>query len=230
MAKVFLRGRCSRPDDLPDVCMKCGAQADDRVSRTFNWVPQWIGLTLLIAWPVYLILAIVLKKSATVAVPLCEQHKSHWTFRIWLNLGTFVVLVGGGIALAILIGSLSGPGPNDLGGFAVLLVVVALVAWLIILVVSSMTAIRVEEITDDNGVRLTGVCQEFVDAYRDQEDRERAARRGAMERWDDRRDRGRDEDEDERPRRRQRDERVQDRSDEQDERPRRRRESREDEY
>jgi len=102
------------------------------------------------------------------------------------------------------------------------------VAFLVVVIAAQATAIRPEEITD-RGIRLTGVCMSFVDAYRDMEDRERAARRGALERWDDRRDRRRDDDEDDRPRRRPRDDRY--RGDEQqEERPRRPRRDVEDDY
>jgi hypothetical protein len=96
----------------------------------------------------------------------------------------------------------------------------------VVVVAAQATAIRPKEITD-NGIKLTGVSQGFVDAYEEQEDREREARRGALDRFDDRPRRRRDEDEDDRPRRRD-DKRIQ--AEDEDERPRRPRRDREEEY
>jgi hypothetical protein len=228
MPSVYLRGHCSRPDDLPDTCMKCGADARHRVTRTFNWVPPWIIVTAFGGLLLYVILATVLRKSYTVAVPLCDDHKGHWSNRVLLNLGSLVVLVGGSIGLAVLVGNLATQ-PDDVMPFLIFLVIGAFVAWLVVVVAANATSIRPEEITDQ-GIRLTGVCSGFIDAYHDQEERERSARRRAADRWDDRdeaRRRRRRDDEDDRPRRR--DDRYRGRADEEDDRPRRRREV-EDDY
>lgn len=210
--------------------MKCGTETSHRVTRTFNWVPPWIGITILAGLLIYFILAAVLRKTYTVAVPLCEDHKRHWTNRTVLTLVSLVVLVLGSIGLGVLAGNL-GPAADDVGPVIVFVIIGGFVAWLVLVIVANSTAIRPEEITDD-GIRLTGVCMEFSDAYREMEDREREARREARDHWDDRpRPKRRDyrEDEDDRPRRRD-DERYQGRADEED-RPRRKRErDPEDEY
>jgi hypothetical protein len=75
MPTVYLRGRCSRPDDLPDVCARCGAETKHRVTRTFHWYPPWIGITILAGLLIYFVLAMVLRKSYTVAVPLCDRSQ-----------------------------------------------------------------------------------------------------------------------------------------------------------
>lgn len=198
MATVYIRGRSERPDDLPDVCMKCGRDGKERVKKTFNWVPPWIGITILAGLLIYVILAMILKKTKTVSSPFCEEHRGHWRNRLLLNLGGFFVLVGGGIGLTVLVASAAGPN-NDLGGLAVLFLVGGLVAWLAVLIATTVTSVRCQEITDD-GIKLTGVSEGFVEAYHQMEDEERQARRAArgVGRQDERR---RDEDE-ERPSRR----------------------------
>jgi hypothetical protein len=230
MPTVRLHGRCSRPGDLPDVCAKCGAEARHHVTRTFKWYPPWIIVTILAGLLVYLILALVLQKSYKVAVPMCQDHKGHWVNRILITVAGFFVLFGGGIALAVLMGVLSdsaAPQDRDVYGIVALISVVGgIVGWLVLIVVANMTAIRPTEITDDS-IKLTNVSQAFAEAYEDQEDREREARRASLDRFDERRPR-RDWDDDDRPRRRD-DRRIQ-AEDEEDDRPRRPRREREDEY
>ena len=242
MPTVQLHGRCSRPGDLPDVCAKCGAEAEHHVTKKFTWVPPWVFITILAGLLVYVVLAVILQKQYTVAVPFCKDHKGHWVKRLLLSLGGFFVLVGGGIGLAILMGVLSdsaAPADKDTYGIiAGLSVVGGLLAWVVVIVVAQWTAIKPKEITD-NSITLTGVSQAFASAYEEQEDREREARRGALDRFDERRPRRRDDDEDDRPRRRD-DRRIQEeeedrprrriREDEEDDRPRRPRREREEDY
>ena len=223
MPKVYLQGRCSKPTDQPDVCARCGAETTNRVKKTFSWYPPWIIVTFFIGGlPLYLILAIVLRKTYTVAVPLCAEHKGHWTKRLLLNLLGVFGLLGGGIALGVLFFALGDSDPANretYAGVGVLTIIGGILACLVLVVITSTTAIRTTEITD-RGIRLAGVGKEFVAAYEEQEDEEREARRGAMDRWDDRKSRRREDDEDDRPRRR--DEKRIRADDEEDERPRRR--------
>lgn len=34
-------------DALPPVCMACGAPASRRISKTFHWMPDWVGFLFL---------------------------------------------------------------------------------------------------------------------------------------------------------------------------------------
>ena len=61
-------------DALPDVCMKCGAAAAARPVKQFAWIPYWARFT---PW----FIRIAFTKRRRVPIPLCEQHKNHWTIR-----------------------------------------------------------------------------------------------------------------------------------------------------
>jgi hypothetical protein len=185
MAQIRLDRDEVRKKRLPGVCMRCGQPAALYKDKKFAWYPPWIGVMVLVAVPVYIILALVMTKRMTVSAPLCEAHKNHWLVR------TLVSLVGLALVLLlcfgalILIGALSDARNDDalnaLKGIACGGSVVALVAWLITLVVMQATAIRPNEITDDT-ITLTGLSEGFVNAVedvRDQEEEDYRARRRA---------------------------------------------------
>jgi Zn-finger in Ran binding protein and others len=65
----------SKDASLPDYCVKCDAPANGfRLKRNLTWHHPALFLVLLLAWILYLILAIVLRKRATVYLGLCRAH------------------------------------------------------------------------------------------------------------------------------------------------------------
>src|SRR5262245_43098715 len=87
---------CTRDGRLPPVCLKCGDPAHQTVRRTFSWVPSWTIVFLLIGWPIWLILTLVLTKKMVVYAPLCPQHEGIFarrklisTLLVLLALGSF---------------------------------------------------------------------------------------------------------------------------------------------
>jgi len=61
---------------LPDRCVKCNAPTTGRLKRKLAWHHPAIYLIILVALLIYLIVALVLRKSATVEIGLCEEHKA----------------------------------------------------------------------------------------------------------------------------------------------------------
>jgi hypothetical protein len=153
--------------DLPAVCMCCGKPADEAPKRTFTWVPQWV-LIAIVAPAIFLILALVLMRRMTIRTPLCNQHLSYWRKRsrfIWIGLGVLVCVMFWTIGVV----------NNDqhahlrekvlpwvcLGTFVLGLI------WLIVAAVIQANTIRPTKITEED-IYLTGVCQEFADAVREE--------------------------------------------------------------
>jgi len=61
---------------LPDRCVKCNEPAfGGRLKRKLSWHHPAIYLLLLVAFLIYLIVAMVLRKTANVEVGVCERHK-----------------------------------------------------------------------------------------------------------------------------------------------------------
>src|SRR6185503_14036738 len=60
---------------LPDQCVKCNAPAHGfRLKRNLSWHHPAIYLVIIVAWVIYLVLAIALSKRATVYLGLCAEH------------------------------------------------------------------------------------------------------------------------------------------------------------
>lgn len=181
MATLQMGRRPMEDEDLPELCMRCGAPAEAHREKTFSWYPQWVIVLLLAGLLPFVIVALVLTKKKRVRVPFCRAHAHHWSGRTAVTLLSFLGLVGlaiGGVVLANVAG-----GPNgfdEYGGFVCAGSAVALVVWLIAVAVLQQTAIRPTEITD-NSITLTNVSREFVGAY---EENRRASRRRD---WDDER-------------------------------------------
>jgi hypothetical protein len=191
MAIVKLRNPDRYDDELPDVCMKCGAPATVRKAKTFSWHPGWVYVLLLLGLLPFVIVALVMTKRRTVRAPLCDAHRNHWLWRTLVILGSFFGLFA--VAFVVFIASVQ-PDPRgaqtDFTGWACLGCVLALFVWVILAAVLSMTAVRAAEITD-RSITLVGVSREFADAYY-QEDQRTFARdveRTVRERW--RQDHGR---------------------------------------
>jgi hypothetical protein len=183
MATIRLTDRCSRPDDLPDVCMKCGRDATGRVMKKFYFTPSWVWLTFLCGGlPVLAIVALIVTKSRRVSAPLCAEHQNHWSWRTWTIVGVLLVMVAG-LITSIVIASEMRQGPGAGGGEVVAgLFVVGLLGWLIMTAILSQSAIRTTEITDDT-LTLTGVSKEFRAAVEKRVDVDPEMLDRAVQRW-----------------------------------------------
>lgn len=81
--------------DLPHVCIKCGEPANDYRKRTFYWHSPWLYLLILLHILVYLIVALIVRKSASHQIGLCTTHqrqRRNFIAMAWLSL---VPLFGG---------------------------------------------------------------------------------------------------------------------------------------
>ena len=61
---------------LPGLCIRSGVKTSKRLSRKMSWHNPWIAFTILAGLLVYVILAVVLTKRATIDLPLCESEKT----------------------------------------------------------------------------------------------------------------------------------------------------------
>jgi hypothetical protein len=187
MARMRLNIR-EAEGDLPMVCMRCGAPATVVRPKRMSWYPRWVWILILVNLLVVIIVAVILTKRATLEAPLCNDHKNHWSNRMIIGFGSFVLLLVVVIGIIVLMAEASPEVQNALGGIAVLGCLAAGLAWLVLLAVLASTAIRPAEITDTN-LLLDGVAPAFSDAF------EEAKREREMRLWEMRRDRRDDDDE-----------------------------------
>lgn len=87
-----------RTADLPPRCVKCGQPAETMKKRTFFWHHPALYLLLLCYMILYLIVALIVRKRATLTVGLCSKHAAKRRNGILLGWGGALA----GIVLAIL--------------------------------------------------------------------------------------------------------------------------------
>lgn len=137
--------------ELPDRCLKCNAPAGGyRLRRNLSWHPPWVyilGLSPII----YIIVALLIRKTAKVGGGLCEAHRKTRR-RVIL---TAWVLILAGLGLAVFAGN-----RNLHGGVMAFGLIGALVV--LIWAVLSTRVLDPARITKQ-AVWLKGVCPAFLD-------------------------------------------------------------------
>lgn len=66
----------SRQALLPDRCIKCNEPAERKLKRKLSWHHPAIYLLIFVGALVYVVLAMIMRKSATIEVGLCENHSA----------------------------------------------------------------------------------------------------------------------------------------------------------
>jgi hypothetical protein len=61
---------------LPNRCIKCNAPAEEQLKRRLTWHHPALYLLALASILIYVVVAMVVRKTATVNVGLCEQHSA----------------------------------------------------------------------------------------------------------------------------------------------------------
>lgn len=100
--------------ELPPRCVKCNADAEQPVKeRTVYWHTPWLYLLIIISLLIYLIVALIARKSARVAPGLCGEHRQRRTQYLiggWLasltGIGLFFVGISQSSAAAGLLGAI----------------------------------------------------------------------------------------------------------------------------
>jgi hypothetical protein len=81
-----------RGAELPGRCVACNQPTGNRWHKTFYWAPWTIRLLILLHFLIYLIVYYAVRKSADLAVPLCEEHDRK---RSRDNVLSWVLVIGG---------------------------------------------------------------------------------------------------------------------------------------
>jgi hypothetical protein len=88
---------------LPNHCVTCNRPTGNRWQKTFHWVPSWVYFMILAQLLIYLIVYYSVRKSADLALPLCEDHsekRKRDTALAWLLVCGGLVLMFASIAAA----------------------------------------------------------------------------------------------------------------------------------
>ncbi len=134
---------------LPDCCVKCGQAATTRLPRKLYWHHPALYLLVLISVLVYLIVAMIVRKSGFLVVPLCEAHQARRKRGILIS---WLLVVLSLVSLTVAIGI---DEDEYFVGFAIFLL-----AGLIVSVVMTRTVVPTK--MDAQFIHLKGCCAEFL--------------------------------------------------------------------
>jgi hypothetical protein len=149
---------------LPPVCIVCGAAADefDPVKRRFAWMPGWayIFLLFIACGVIGIIIAMIVmgfaRKSRSLRTPLCDDHRSYWAIRTWLNVTLLLSVFGTLVSIGVL-------ASYDAPPWTFLLLIAAGFAFLVGGAVFQFRSVRATKVTDHFMI-LSNVSPEFRDA------------------------------------------------------------------
>ena len=141
---------------LPDICLKSNLPANRRLKRKLSWHPPAVFLAILLHILVYIIIAMIMQKKATLMIPLTEEWYQRRKNRMKIAWGLIFIgmlMIGGGVGLAA--------NENAWG----LLLLVGGILGSLIAAIYGLVACRLvstSRITDEY-VWLKGVHPEFLD-------------------------------------------------------------------
>ena len=139
----------SRDAVLPMRCVKCNVATSGRLKRKMSWHHPALFILLLVAWLIYLIVAMIVRKSATVELGICDLHRARR--RSFILITWLAVVLG---FAGIFLGLMANEGTPAL--FGVFLLLAGIIFGLIAVRVTAPSRI------DDQFVWLTGVNKDYL--------------------------------------------------------------------
>jgi hypothetical protein len=141
--------------ELPPICVRCGAPSNGKpLKKTLWWHHPAIYLVLLISPLIYVIVAVIVRKSMKVNVPLCLEHAKRRSIMVTL---AWVLPLIGFVDLFVL------PQFKVDIGVAVLIFIAFLLAGLVIWAVVA-SPIRPKLINQFRG-EFSGFCEVFLQQF-----------------------------------------------------------------
>jgi hypothetical protein len=79
---------------LPPKCVKSNQPTERFLKRSLTWYPPWLGLTILIATPLFVLLVLILQKKATIFIGLTPEWRTRRLQRMAIAWGLVLLGVG----------------------------------------------------------------------------------------------------------------------------------------
>ena len=93
----------SKGAQLPARCVKCNAPAPGpRLKKKLTWHHPAIYILIFVALLIYFIVAMILRKTATLELGLCEEHRAKHRRNVWVTWSLLLLAVGAFVMAVIL--------------------------------------------------------------------------------------------------------------------------------
>jgi hypothetical protein len=143
--------------ELPDRCMACNQPADGRrLKQTFYWHPPAYYLLVLINLIVYVLVAMMVRKSAKLEIGICERHQRQ----------RFRAAIVGWVGTPLGILAIASAGASRSGAPTFLIVGIGLLLFSLIFAIVRRQLVSPKRI-DRNFVWLKGVHPDYLTEYPD---------------------------------------------------------------
>lgn len=141
---------------LPDICLKSNQPATRRLKRNLSWHHPALAITILAGLLVYVVLALILTKRATIHVPLTEEWFERRKRRMLFAWGV------GLVCLAMMVGSIFLVAQTDEPGYLILMLI-GFLGGLIVLIAgqAAVGMVSPNRMTDEY-IWLKGVHPDFL--------------------------------------------------------------------
>ncbi len=140
----------SKGAQLPDRCVKCNAPAHGaKLKRKLSWHHPAIFILILVATLIYFIVAMIVRKTATVEVGLCQEHMAKRRRNVFITLALILLGVLGFVLTVIF-------GDNNFLLAGIFLILAGIIYGVVALRI--VTPARI----DDRFVWLNGVNKDYL--------------------------------------------------------------------
>ena len=187
MARLTLSDRECHYDELPMICMKCGAEATYEKSKLMKWESNANESTRLLMFFMFGVLGALIfsaatkssRKSMRLTTTFCDEHRNYWWQRqIYGTLLPSIGVLGfilGMVALALIASQPKFNGQDIITGIVFGSGAILMIVMLLVGVFSKRAAIKPTEITDDD-ITLINLSIGYVEAVKEQRAERRAQR------------------------------------------------------
>jgi hypothetical protein len=138
---------------LPPFCVKCGQPVtDEPIVKRFSWHHPALYLLIFVGLLIYVIVALIVRKTIRVGVPMCPHHAQRR--KLWITLAWVLPIIG--IADAFILPRF------DLDPAWIAVLVAAFVLAGLIIWAAASNPIRPQSI-DNFSAEFSGFCDPFLD-------------------------------------------------------------------
>jgi hypothetical protein len=81
-------------NSFPEVCARCGEPATATKTTTLYWYPKYLLLFLVLCFPIFFLLCLLLNRRVNLTLPVCDKHSKKGFLRVFVFLLSAFFIIG----------------------------------------------------------------------------------------------------------------------------------------